>query len=140
MLAKCQLIGRITKKPELKVGKSGAEFCNFSLAAENSKREQTSFYNCVCFGDNAKFVTTYLDKGSKVHIDGRMCIEKWEDKDGVKRESLKITASSVLALESKAESNSKQETYTNDITNQTYQTTNTHQVKPSELDLTDIPF
>ena len=41
------LIGRITKTPELRYTKSNKEVCEFSLAVNRIGQEQTDFINCV---------------------------------------------------------------------------------------------
>lgn len=53
----------------------------------------TSFYNAVAYGDTADgLAMESLKKGSAFHLTGaKLIMEEWEDKDGNKRTSPKVT-------------------------------------------------
>lgn len=77
------LIGRLTKKPELRSTGSGTTLCNFSLAVNKGQDEQgnklTNFFDCVCFGKNAENLVKYQDKGSMISIVGELDTYKYTD-------------------------------------------------------------
>jgi len=107
MLNKCTFIGNLGKIPETKtVGDSTV--CNFSLAMNEKwkdksgeDKEKTEWVNVVCWGKLADIVSKYLTKGSKAYVEGKLTTRSWEDKNGEKRYTTEIVASSVLFLDSK---------------------------------------
>ena len=82
---KTELIGNLTKKPELRTNDSGKKYCFFTVAVNLSK-DKAEFVDCLVGGATAENVCKYLDKGSKVYVSGRFDFRKREgkDKDGNK--------------------------------------------------------
>jgi len=86
-LNKTQLIGRITRDPELKALSSGTNVCSFSLATNRfftqngEKKETTEFHNCVAWGKTADVVAQYVKKGSLLYVEGRLETKSWDDKN-----------------------------------------------------------
>lgn len=109
MLTKCFIIGNVVRKPELKMGKSGVEFCNFSVATREKKDVPPIFWSVDAFSSSAKFAVDWLDKGSLVLVEGSLKMDVWE-KDGQKRERIKISASNVRSLGRKEDSKETQPT------------------------------
>lgn len=90
-LNKVQLIGRVTKDPELKTTKAGLAIASFSIATNHSfktkdgeKKETTQFHNCTIFGKGAEVLTQYVVKGQEIYVEGRIEYQEWEKKDGGK--------------------------------------------------------
>lgn len=87
-LNKIQLIGRITKKPELRSLPSGTQVCSFSIATNQSFKkedkweEKVTFHNVVSFGKTAENVAQYVVKGQEVYVEGRQENDTYEKKDG----------------------------------------------------------
>jgi len=97
-LNKVQLIGNLTRDPELKSTPSGAKVCSFSLAtnetfkdAQGQKKETVEFHNIVVWGKTAENVAQYMKKGSQIYIEGKLQTRSW-DKDGVKHYRTEINA------------------------------------------------
>lgn len=93
-LNKIFLIGRLTKKPELRTTPSGQQVCSFGLATNRTwnnpktkeKQEQVEFHNVVLWGRLAEIASQYLDKGGLALIEGRVQTRSWDDKTtGAKR-------------------------------------------------------
>lgn len=91
-LNKVQLIGNLTRDPELKSLPSGTEICSFSVATNRTwkdkntgqKKEEVEFHNCIAFGKTAITIAEYMTKGQQIFVEeGRMKTSNWE-KDGVK--------------------------------------------------------
>ncbi|WP_375633769.1 MULTISPECIES: single-stranded DNA-binding protein [unclassified Bartonella] len=91
MLNKVMLIGRLGADPESKTMNSGAEIVNFSIATSESytdknthqKVEKTEWHSIVVFNPHlAKIALQYLNKGSKVYVEGKLQTRKWQDKNG----------------------------------------------------------
>ncbi|WP_375707698.1 single-stranded DNA-binding protein [Bartonella sp. AA1HLJMS] len=99
MLNKVTLIGRLGANPESKTMNSGAEIVNFSIATSESytdknthqKVEKTEWHSIVVFNPHlAKIALQYLNKGSKVYVEGKLQTRKWQDKNGHDRYTTEI--------------------------------------------------
>lgn len=96
------LMGRITKKPELKAVGNDMKVCPFSIAVDKQgKTEDVNFFDIVAWGKTAEFVSQYLDKGSLVLVDGRLDQQVWE-KDGQRRSAIRVLANTIDNLSPKA--------------------------------------
>ena len=81
-------IGNLTKDPVCRdAGES--KVCNFSIAINEyhynggSKNQSTFFIDVECWNRQAENCTKFLNKGSKVAIEGKLKINSWE-KNGQK--------------------------------------------------------
>lgn len=99
MLNKVTLIERLGANPESKTMNSGAEVVNFSIATSesytdkktNQKIDKTEWHSIVVFNPHlAKIALQYLNKGSKVYIEGKLQTRKWQDKNGHDRYTTEI--------------------------------------------------
>lgn len=90
---KVEMLGRMTKDPEVRYSQGGAAVANFSIAVDRRfKREgepTADFFNCVAFSKTAEFVEKYFSKGSGICIVGRLQNDEYE-KDGKKVIATKI--------------------------------------------------
>jgi len=99
---KAQILGNITKQPELKVLPGGSNVCSFNVAtnrvwtdkSSGKKMEQVEFHNITAFGKTAENVAMYMVKGSQVLVEGRLQTRKWE-KDGITHYRTEVIADSV---------------------------------------------
>ena len=102
------LIGRITKKPELKYLANGTAVCKFDIAVnddyfskeKNETIKNVSFFNVTVWGKSGENVTNYTDKGSQVAVAGKLQQQSWETPEGSKRSRIIIVASRVQFLSS----------------------------------------
>lgn len=104
-LNKVQLIGNVTATPEIKETPSGQKVASFSLATNRSwkdatgaKQEQAEYHNIVVWGSLAGIVESYVGKGKKLYIEGRLQTRSWEDQSGVKKYKTEIVGESLLML------------------------------------------
>ena len=102
---KCILIGRLGQDPTMRYTKAGDGVCSFSLATSENwkdksgeKQERTTWHNIVIWGKLAEIATEYLNKGKQVYIEGRLQTRDWDDKDGNKRSTTEIVASTMTML------------------------------------------
>ncbi len=102
MLNKVILIGYLGADPESKTMNSGAEIVNFRLATSESytdknthqKVEKIEWHSVVVFNPHlAKIALQYLNKGSKVYVEGKLQTRKWQDKNGIDRFTTEIVLS-----------------------------------------------
>ena len=96
-------IGHLGKNPELKYTADGVAVCEFSLACNGYKGE-TSWIYVIVWRGLAETVAAHLTKGKKVAVVGELQIQEYE-KDGQKRTSVKVQATSIEFLTPKGESN-----------------------------------
>lgn len=88
-LNKIQIIGRLTKAPELRATPQGMSVTTLSVATNHvykdssgQKQEKTTFHNAVAFGKTAEVINQYFVKGQEIYIEGRQEHETYEKKDG----------------------------------------------------------
>lgn len=102
-LNKCFIIGRLTHKPEDRVTPGGTHISTLRVAVnrdtkdQNGNRQQeTTFLDITCTGKMAENAARYLDKGREVHIEGRLRMQQWQDKQtGKQRTKLDIFAENI---------------------------------------------
>ena len=105
-LNRAQIIGNLTRDPELRQTSGGQNVTSFSVAtnrvwkdASGSKQEEVEFHNIVAWGRLAEICSQYLGKGRKVFIEGRLRTRDWEGQDGQKRRSTEIIAENMVMLD-----------------------------------------
>lgn len=94
----CVFIGRLGRDPETKTLNNGDMACNFSIAvgkkwrdkASGETKEQTTWVRCSAFGKTAELMGQYAKKGSQIRVNGELSVRKYNDKDGVEKESTEI--------------------------------------------------
>ncbi|MBU0612950.1 single-stranded DNA-binding protein [Patescibacteria group bacterium] len=105
-LNKVTMIGNLTKDPIGKKIASGQSITYFGLATNYSwkdiktkeRKEKVEFHNIIAWGRLGEIVTTYLKKGDKVYIEGRLQNRKWEDDKGEKRSKSEVVAQNLIML------------------------------------------
>lgn len=103
MLNKIIIIGHVARKPELKSSANGNQYCKFSVATSRGYGDKrvSQWNDVVAFGKQAENCCAYIDKGSVCCVEGSLVIETFTDKNGTKRKSAVIHASSVTFISSK---------------------------------------
>lgn len=98
-LNKVQLIGRLTRDPELRTTPSGQTVATVGLATNRTwmdksgqKQEKTEFHNIVLWGRLAEITGQYLTKGQEAYFEGRLETRSYTGKDGVERKTTDIVA------------------------------------------------
>lgn len=98
-LNKVTLIGNLGNNPEIRSMNNGGKVCNLSIATSESwkdkatgeKREKAEWHRVVIFGDGLVNVCeSYLNKGSKVYIEGQLQTRSWDDQEGNKKYTTEI--------------------------------------------------
>jgi single-strand DNA-binding protein len=99
------LVGRLGKDPEVKYTQGGTPVAKFTLATNEvwkdqngEKQERTEWHNIVAWTKLAEICGQYLNKGSRVYIEGRIQTRSWEDKEGNKRYTTEIRADNMVML------------------------------------------
>ena len=100
------LAGNLTRDPQVKFFANERAVANFGIAinnrfktADGQMKEETTFVDVEAWGRTAELVGQYLTKGRACFIEGRLKLDNWEDKDGQKRQKLKVVADNVQFLD-----------------------------------------
>lgn len=108
---KVLLIGRLGQIPEAKVLPSGITVTNLSVATNSAyvkkdgeKKAETEWHRVVVFGKSAENCAQYLSKGSHIFVEGANRTRSYEDKDGIKKYTTEVVASTVIFLDTKGDS------------------------------------
>lgn len=102
--------GGLTAKPELKYTSNGIAVSKFTVAVSRIKKEEgADFINCVAWKQTAELITKYLDKGSRVLIDGKLQTSTYEKKDGSKGHITEVLVQNVEFIGNKKKEESTEE-------------------------------
>lgn len=99
-----ELIGNLTRDPELRYTPNGAAVCTFGLAtnrtyvSEGERKEEADFHRIVAWNKLAELCNQLLKKGNKVFISGRLQTRSWEGQDGVPRQTTEIVVEDMIVL------------------------------------------
>jgi single-strand DNA-binding protein len=153
-LNKAQIIGNLTRDPEMRQIPGGQIVTTFSVATnftwndQNGQRqEKVEFHNVVAWRKLGEICGQYLKKGSKIFLEGRIQTRSWEAEDGSKKYRTEIIADNMIMLDKKGASGNHQ----NDQSphqglenNQQQNTTNDSEQQPQkdeeEVTIDDLPF
>lgn len=105
---KAIIIGSLGQKPTIGKTQNGKEYASFSVATTKKwknqageKQEETTWHNISVWGNLVK-ICDYLDKSSKVYVEGEIKYEKYVDKkDGVEKQVTKIVANVIDIIKGK---------------------------------------
>lgn len=106
-LNRAQIIGNLTRDPDLRYTAQGTPICTFGVATNRVYRkansdeaiEETEFHNVVAWGKLAELCNQLLHKGWKTFIGGRLQTRSWEDAEtGKKMYRTEIVALDMIVL------------------------------------------
>jgi len=102
------IIGNLTRDPEMRTTQSGYQFCTFTVAVNNTRRNSQSqngnqqsqqndatFFRVITWNKLAEICSQYLSKGRKVCVIGPVSANTYQANDGTTRVSLEVNASEV---------------------------------------------
>lgn len=99
------LIGNLGKDPEVRTFDTGKKKATFSLATNESFRNQagekvqeTQWHNLVVWGHLADIVGKYLRKGAEVAIEGKLVHRSYEAANGERRYITEINVNDLVML------------------------------------------
>ncbi|MBU1126026.1 MAG: single-stranded DNA-binding protein [Patescibacteria group bacterium] len=105
-LNRAQVIGNLTRDPELRQTTGGQSVCSFGVAtnrtwkdASGAKQEAVEYHNIVAWGKLAEICSQFLKKGRKTYVEGRLQTRDWEGQDGVRRFRTEIVADNMILLD-----------------------------------------
>lgn len=100
-----ELIGNLTRDPELRYTPNGAAVCTFGLAtnytyvtSDGEKKEEVDFHRIVAWNKLAEICNQFLKKGTRVFSSGRLRYREWEPQEGLKRRDVEIVMEDMIIL------------------------------------------
>lgn len=93
------LVGNLGREPEVRTMQNGGKVCNLSVATSErwkdrttgENQERTEWHRVVIFDDRlADVAERFLQKGSKVYLEGELQTRKWQDQSGQDRYSTEV--------------------------------------------------
>lgn len=128
------VVGRLTRKPELKFTSTGTKYTQFSVATQRNFKNKSGeyeadFINCLMWRTAAENFVKFTDKGSLVGIEGRIQTRSY-DKDGKTVYITEVLAEGFSLLETKkvVETRNNQPVFSN------------NEAEPIEFSEDDLPF
>ena len=101
---KVELMGNLTRDPELRFTPNGAAVCTFGMATNRSymvdgeRREEVDFHRLVAWNKLAEICNQLLKKGTRVFISGRLQYREWETPEKVKRREAEIVVDDMIIV------------------------------------------
>ena len=112
------LIGRLTRDPEVRYTNDQMAIANFTLAIDRPPRKdgtkETDFPRVIVFGRMAENCQRFLSKGRLVGVEGRLQTGSYINKNGDKVYTTDVIASRVEFLEWGNQRNNQYESNSND--------------------------
>jgi single-strand DNA-binding protein len=102
------LVGNLGQDPDVKYTPRGTPVAKFSLATNERFKDKsgewqdrTEWHNITAWQRLAEIVGEYLQKGSKVYVEGRLQTSSWQDRQsGEKKYRTEIVARDLIMLDS----------------------------------------
>lgn len=107
-LNKVQLIGNLTRDPELRYTPTGAAVCTIGLATNRywtteagEKKEEVEFHRVVAWNKLAEICSQLLAKGRKIYVEGRLRTASWQAQDGSQKMTTEVVIEDMILLDSR---------------------------------------
>lgn len=102
---KVELVGRLTKDPEVKLTSNQTQFCNFTIAVDRRFKDangqrQADFINCVAWRQTAVFIQKYFHKGNRIGLVGSIQSRSYDDQNGQKKYITEVVVDEAEFVES----------------------------------------
>src|SRR3989344_4124518 len=99
-----ELIGNLTRDPEMRYTPSGAAVVTFTIAtnrtfvSDGEKKEEADFHRCVAWNKLAELCNQLLKKGNRVFVSGRLQNRSWDTPEGQTRYMTEIVIEDMILL------------------------------------------
>lgn len=107
------MMGHLTRDPEMRYTQGGMAICKIGLAVNSGwgDKKKACFIDCTAFDKRAEAMSKHFSKGDAIHLEGRLELDQWEDKEtGAKRskhgiviEQWTFTGSATKSADAKAD-------------------------------------
>jgi len=148
-LNRVQLIGNLTRDPEVRQIPGGQTVATLSIATNFSwvdqsgqKQDKAEYHTVVAWRKLADICGQYLRKGSKIFMEGRLQTRDWEGEDGVKRYKTEIVADNMIMLDRKGEGGtSGEQSFAGGLNRKSEVLSDSQPVEVAdEVSIDDLPF
>jgi single-strand DNA-binding protein len=101
------LMGRLTRDPELRHTQGGTPVASFTLAVDRRYAPKdggdrpVDFIDCVAWRQTGEFISKYFSKGQMLAVSGSLQIREWTDREGNKRRSAEVVCDNAYFTESR---------------------------------------
>ncbi len=84
-----QLVGNLTRDPELRQTQSGISACQFTIACQRRFKNKdgnydADFISCIAWRQTAEFIAKYFKKGSRIGVTGSIQTRSYDAQDNSK--------------------------------------------------------
>jgi len=101
------LVGNLGHDVEVRQMTNGNPVANIRIATNErwtrrdtgQVQEHTEWHNVVLFGRRAELAQQYLQKGSRIYVEGRLRTRSWQDREGQERRSTEVVADDMQFLD-----------------------------------------
>jgi len=107
-LNRVQLIGNLTRDPELRYTPQGTAVCTIGLATNRSwttdngdKKEEAEYHKIIAWNKLGELCSQLLTKGRKIYVEGRLSTRSWTAQDGSTRTTTEIVIDDMIILDSR---------------------------------------
>lgn len=99
---KVTLLGNLGRAPDVRSSNDGSKIVTLSIATSESwkdrnsgeRKEKTEWHRVVIFNEKlAEIAEKYLNKGSKVYVEGQLQTRKWTDASGTEKYTTEVVLS-----------------------------------------------
>ena len=103
-----QLVGRLTRDPDVRYTDGGTTVARFTLAVDRRFKkdggDEADFISCVAFGKTAEFLEKWFRKGQHLGLTGRIQTGSYVNQEGTKIYTTDVVTENVEFVESKGAS------------------------------------
>ena len=89
------LSGRLVRDPDCKTFDDGKQVCDFTVAVNGYRKEDTVFVKVKTWGARAQSCSKFCTKGSLINVSGSLRGNSWTARDGTKRREIYVLANDV---------------------------------------------
>lgn len=151
-LNRVELIGNLTRDPELKYTPNGTAVCTFGVATNRSwstnngdQKEEVQFHRVIAWQKLAELCGKLLTKGKKVYVVGRITYRSFTGKDGTQKSITEIVLDDFIIFDSIKKTEGS-EVHTKDTSHEKVQEEPAHDfenatpIEDEKVNPDDIPF
>lgn len=111
------LVGNLGQDPEQRFFPSGDSVVNVTLATSETwkdkqtgeQKEETEWHRLMFRGKLAEIAAQYLQKGSKIYVEGRLRTRKWQNQQGQDQYTTEILVNNMQMLDSRQDNKPSQQ-------------------------------
>jgi len=104
-LNKVMIIGNVGRDPELRYTPDGTPTARFTVAVnrvwntpDGERKEEVEWFNVVAWRKLAELCSSYVTKGQKIYVEGRLQTRKWTDPQGAERRIIEVIANQIVFM------------------------------------------